>query len=111
MRLRRTLTVAVLAAIAVSGLSACQNKVGVAASVAGERLSDSQLSTYVKPGAAPYADQSGTGTVVPKVYAVQNWMEDRLFVRAVANKGGPATKAELLSARAAVLAGRPIAQA
>jgi hypothetical protein len=101
-RLRRVLTAASIAVLAAGGLSGCESKVGLAASASGQRLTNSDLSGYVKPGAQPYTDQSSQ-TVVPKVYALGTWIDDRLFADTVAAHGRPATSAELSAARAAVL--------
>jgi hypothetical protein len=88
------------------GLSACETKVGMAASVVGTRLSDSQLSTYVQPGAAPYTDASSNTTVVPKLFALENWINLRLFTEAATNTGGAPTSSELAAAKTAILGGR-----
>ena len=57
MRCRRTLTAITLAVVAMGGLTACQTKIGQAAAVEGATLSDSDLSSYLKPGTGPYTDQ------------------------------------------------------
>lgn len=111
MRLRRTLTAAALAVVAATGLSACQSKVGLAASVGAQRLTDADLSGYVQPGTVPYTDQNTNSTVVPKVYALQNWIQGKLFASAVAHKGGAATSGELGRARTAELGNQTIGQA
>jgi hypothetical protein len=110
-RLRRTLSVAALAVVAITTLSGCHNKVGMAASVDGHRLTDTDLATYFKKGSVPYTDQNTHAQVVPKVYALENWIEGKVFEAAVAHKGGAVTSAELNTARAAVLGSRTIAQA
>jgi hypothetical protein len=105
-RFRRTLTAASLAALAMTGLSACQTKIGLAASASGHRLSDSDLAKYIKPGAAPYADQSSGAKVTPKLYALENWIDDQLFTDAVTKHGGAPTAQDVTAAKSAVLGSR-----
>ena len=107
MRFRRLLSVVALLAVALSGLTACQTKVGQAAEVNGQTLSDSALSDYVRPGASPYADQQNT-QVVPKLNVLTNWVRNRLIEAAIAEHGGAVTTRELNNARAVVVqAGLP----
>jgi hypothetical protein len=107
--LRRALTVAVIAVLAMGGLSACQTKVGLAASAAGHRLSDTDLNSYIKAGAAPYTEQGASTATVPKVFALGNWINLELFTAAVGSKGGPPKSTELAAARTAILGGRSVA--
>jgi hypothetical protein len=108
-RLRRTLTVAALAALAMGGLSACETKVGMAASANSQRISNSELASYVKPGAKPYTPQNSTTQVVPKLYALENWIDNILFNDTISANGGPATSAERSAAQAVVLGERSVA--
>jgi hypothetical protein len=105
-RFRRTLSAATLAVLAAGTLTACQTKVGLAASAAGHRLTDSQLASYVQAGAKPYTDQNSSTPVVPKLFALENWINLELFSAAVEHRGGAATPAELDTARTAILGGR-----
>jgi hypothetical protein len=91
------------------GLSACQTKVGLAASAVGHRLSDTDLNSYIKPGAAPYTEQGSTTQIVPKVFALGNWINLELFTAAVENKGGSPKSTELAAAQTAILGGRSAA--
>ncbi len=106
MRFRRTLTAVSLAALAMTGLSACQTKIGLAASASGHRLSDSDLAKYIKPGAAPYTDQSSGAKITPKLYALENWVDDQLFADTVTKNGGAPTTQDLTAAKSAVLGSR-----
>jgi hypothetical protein len=102
-KLRRALTVVPLLALAMGVLTACETKVGLAASAAGDRLTNSGLSGFIKPGAKPYTDQSTGTKVTPKLYALENWIDDRLFTSTLAAHGGAATPEETGAARTAVL--------
>jgi hypothetical protein len=101
-RFRRTLTVLALAVLALSTLTACRTKIGQAAEVGGATLSDSTLASYVKPGAAPYTDQSNT-LVVPKLNALTTWVRNALITAAIASKGGSPTSAEVNAARSVIV--------
>lgn len=101
MRFRRILTVLTLAVLAAGTLTACQTKIGQAASVAGATLSDSALADLVQPGATPYTDQSGA-QVVPKLNALTTWVRNELITAAIDAKGGPATTNELNAAGSVV---------
>ena len=100
-RFRRTLTVLTLAVLAASTLTACQTKVGQAASVNGSTLSDSALADLVKPGATPYTDQSGE-QVVPKLNALTTWVRNELLTATITARGGAPTTTELNAARSVV---------
>lgn len=104
MRIRRTLTAAALAAAAAASLTACDTNVGLAAAVDGARLTDSALSGFVQKGAGPYTDQSTGATVDPKSFALEAWIDDQLFRRAVDSKGGAPSAQQYTAAESAVLA-------
>jgi hypothetical protein len=98
----RALGVAAVAVLMVLGLSSCNTKVGQAAVVQGHRLSDSDLEGYLKPTAKAYTD-SNNATVIPKLYVLENWIDDELFERTVESRGGRVTAAELTKTRGLVL--------
>lgn len=98
---RRLLTVLTLAVLAAGTLTACQTKIGQAASVGGATLSDSALADLVKPGATPYTDQSGA-QVVPKLNALTTWVRNELLKATIAARGGTATTDELNAARSVI---------
>ncbi len=102
MRLRK-LGAGAIALLAVTGLSSCDSKVGQAAVVQGHRLSDSDLSAYIQTGAKSYTDKNSGATVVPKLYALENWIDDQLFERAVESRGGRVTAPELRLTRGLVV--------
>jgi hypothetical protein len=102
-RCRRILTAIAFAAVSVTALAACDSKIGQAAAVDSHTLTDSNLASYVKPGATPYADQSGSGQVIPKVDALTTWVRNELLIAAITAKGGEPTPAELNAARDTVV--------
>lgn len=104
LRLRK-LGAAAVALLAVVALSSCDSKVGQAAVVQGQRLSDADLATYVKPAAKSYSGGSGV-TVYPKLFALERWISDHVFERAVESRGGAPTSDEERLTRALVLGTR-----
>jgi hypothetical protein len=109
-RFRRILSLLTLVAVAAATLTACQTKLGQAASVNGVILSDSDLGTYLQPGAGPYTDSSQQ-RVVPKILILTTWIRTQLIDAAIAEHGGTATPAELNAANSAVQAANSIGQA
>ena len=110
MKCRRILTAITLAVLAMTALSACQTKVGQAAAANGATLSDSDLNSYLQPGAGPYTDSSNQ-RVVPKILILTTWIRTQLLNAAIAAHGGAATTSELNAANSAVQAGNSIDQA
>jgi len=86
-------------ALAVSGLTACETKVGQAAIVDGHRISESDLGTYVAPaGPSPSvlaAASAAKQGVYPKTDVVQVLVQQQLFERTLAKNGGVPTEGEL----------------
>lgn len=109
-KFRRMLSVTALIALGLAGLTACQSKFGLAASVDGARLSDSGLSGYVQPGAKPYTDSSTGASVTPKLFALQNWIDTRIIESAVEKHGAPTSDQELSQARTVVLGSHTVAE-
>jgi hypothetical protein len=79
----RTLTLATVLLLTATGLTACSSKVGQAAVVGSARLSISDVGSDVQRGAQPYADQQTGDTVYPGSFAVQAWVQDKLFTLAL----------------------------
>lgn len=101
MKARRILTALLVTVLALGALTACRTKVGQAASVNGVTMSDSELSSFVQPGATPYTDSNGQ-RVVPKQLVLTTWVRTQLLDAAMEQKGGTPSTAELNQARAAV---------
>jgi hypothetical protein len=108
-RFRRTLTVLALAVLALSTLTACRTKIGQAASVNGVTFSDSDLGSYLRPGAGPYT--ASNQRVVPKILILTTWIRTQLIDAAIAKRGGNVTPAELNAANAVVQTGGSVDQA
>lgn len=104
MRVRKLTTVVGVTAalaLAMSGLSACDSKVGQAAIVGDHRISESDLGKFVTPaGPSPSvlaaASKAGQG-VFPKTEVIQVLVQQRLFELTLAKNGGVPTKGELAS--------------
>jgi hypothetical protein len=90
----------IVAAAAIVGLSACQSKVGQAAVVNGERISDSELATYATrtgPSASVLAaaKQQGTPPVEPRVQALTSLIQEQVFLNVLRKSGGVPKDSEL----------------
>jgi hypothetical protein len=103
------LSLVAAAVVATVGLTGCQTKVGLAASVNGTDLTDSDLSGYVQPGAQPFQTNDGT-TIVQKTFALQTWLVAQNYAAAIEANGGRATAAEDSAARALELGGHQISE-
>jgi len=83
---------ALAAAVAVSGLTACETKVGVAAIVAGHRISESQVAKYLTTKAAAVSVRTQTGaaaSVSPRAYVLNTLIDERLYDRLLSSAGRP----------------------
>jgi hypothetical protein len=98
-RARRMLSLIAAAVLAAVALTGCQTKVGLAASVNSVELTDSDLGSYVQPGAKPFRTSSGA-TIVQKTFALNTWLVAQNYVAAIDAHGGPATARENAGARA-----------
>ena len=92
------------AALAATALSACDSKVGTAAFVGDDRITESTVSGYLTPQAVPFTTSTGA-TIVPRSAVLQTLVQRKLFDRALQDHGGPATPSELAEGRAAILQG------
>ena len=98
MRVRRVMTVVALAAVAASGLSACQSKVGAAAFVGKTRITESDVASYVLVTGAPSAtptpgDTSSTAAANPKGTALSWLLQEAVYTDVLAaTPPGPGTK-------------------
>jgi hypothetical protein len=83
----RTMTAAMTLALAVTGLSACTSKVGVAAVVDGHNITEATVASYVSPGTPAKATASTVAP--PKVQVLSTLIQDKLFAATISRtKGG-----------------------
>jgi hypothetical protein len=100
----RQLTAAVVAVLAVAGLSACRSNVGAAAVVDGHRISESDVHKYltaagVDPSLAAQAKASNQN-FVPKTIALNTIVQAQVYELVLRHtKGGVPADAELRAAR------------
>lgn len=103
MRLRQ-LGAAGLAVLAVVGLTSCRSNIGTAAVVAGHRISESDVHSYLTPqGADPslvaQADQNGQA-LVPKSVALNALVQAKVYEVVLAHtQGGVPSDGDLRAAR------------
>jgi hypothetical protein len=100
----RPLLAAGLALAAISGLAACRTNVGAAAYVNGHRISESDVTKYLTPGAEPIplADSNGqpTGqTVAPRSWVLRSLVRVQLLTDILGKSPvGAPTEAEINTA-------------
>jgi hypothetical protein len=95
----RSLSVTALAVLCLGGATACQPHAGAAAFVDGHRVSDSDVSRYVRANAEPI----GSDAPSQKSIVLQTLVIGQLLSRAIEQNGGPARDEELAAARAQLL--------
>jgi hypothetical protein len=99
----RKLTAAALAVLAVTGLTACKSKAGVAAVIDGHRISESDVTKYVThtgPSSETVQQAAAQGQqVLPKSTVVHYLVQVQVFERVLARNGGVPSDAELASLR------------
>ncbi len=106
MRIVRVVGVLAAAVLAVTGLSACQSKVGAAAFVGSTRISESTVSKYVASTAKPQVSDQTGALDSPRSDVLGALIEDALFTRLLKSEPeGAPTAAQLDAAGVAVLAG------
>jgi hypothetical protein len=91
------MTVALVAAVAVAGASACQVKAGAAGFVGDTRITDSQVSSYIQPNAAPYVDPSSGQTIYQRTYVMETLLTVHSLSDAFAAIGKPISEKDLES--------------
>lgn len=77
----RRLSLVAVAALALSALAGCRTNIGTAAVVDGHRISESDVSHYITPGAQPVTENTGTGVtreVAPRSFVVAQLINERL---------------------------------
>ena len=101
---------AALAALAVAGLglTGCDSKAGTVAVVNGNRISESELASYLTPNAKPISSTAsdGTTTSVPaRTFVLQYLIRNELFPLLLARTGSPVSESQLAAGRASALGG------
>ena len=106
----RTLGAIAAAICAVVALSGCNSKIGAAAVVGGDTISESTVSHLVTPTSKPFTPSGSTMQIVPKAYALQTLIRNRLFADQLASAGVRPTAADLLAAQNTALQGASTAE-
>lgn len=101
MRLRAIGAVAVLA-LAMSCLTACRTNVGLAADVGGQRITESKVAGYLRPGgpdAKAHAKLKAQGETIPpaRVVTLQLLINEKLYENTFKSRGGVPSAGRLAS--------------
>lgn len=92
----RLLTAAALVAIAALGLTSCDSKIGTAATVNGQRISDNEVTSYIsQAGADPSAVAQAQGPVQPRSSALTQLIQEKIFEETLRGHGGVPTDSQL----------------
>ena len=97
MRFRKIGACAV-AALAVTGLTACQTKAGAAAVIDGQRINQSDVNKYVDPGytmPTPTPGAQAQAQEAPRIIVLNTLIEDRLMRAVLKSQGGVPSDEEL----------------
>ncbi|HEX2905119.1 MAG TPA: hypothetical protein VHO01_16830 [Jatrophihabitans sp.] len=86
-------------------LTGCQTKVGTAAIVNGDKISESTLAGYLTPDAKPLQSSNGTGSIAPRTFVLQYLIRSKIFERVLSSNGFPVTDALLNTAKSQALSG------
>jgi hypothetical protein len=100
----RVLSVLGVCLLGATTLTACDSKVGTAAVVGGNKISESQIQDYLTPQAQPIPVAQGI-TVQPRTFVIETAIASKIFDRLLAEHGGPPSQQQLDEATATVLTG------
>jgi len=100
----RHLAACAVAVLTLIGLSGCRTKVGSAAFVGGDRITDGDVGKYLTVKSTPYSNQRGN-EVRPRSLVLGVLIQEQLFEKALAANGVAATDAELDKVKDDVLRG------
>jgi hypothetical protein len=101
----RLVAVLPVLSLACVGLTGCDSKAGTAAVVSGHKISETQLSSYLRPDAPPVRSSDGSSSIVAKTFALQYLVQNEVFSALLAANGSPVTEADLATAKTSVLHG------
>jgi hypothetical protein len=77
----RIVTVAVAATLAVTGLAGCRTNVGTAASVGGQRITESKVNGFLTPQGPDKSTSQNGQTVSPRAQVLQVLVQEKVFER------------------------------
>jgi hypothetical protein len=97
---RRIVITALAATLAVTGLAGCRTNVGVAARVAGDRITESDVNGYLAPGGvdpslAAQAKTQGQQVIPPRTQVLQFLIQEKVFEKTLDDLGVRPTPGQL----------------
>lgn len=101
MTFRRALAATALVAVAATALTGCESKVGAAAVVGGQRISESDISPYltgqaIDPALQQQAQAQGAGDIAPpRSQVLQELIKQRIYQQALQHSGGIPSASQL----------------
>jgi hypothetical protein len=107
-RLRTLGAVAAMVLVA-AGLAGCRTNVGVAATIDGQRVTETQVNDYLTPSAKPVVITSGGTALPPRSFVVNTLIEEKLFAKLLAaTPAGLPSDGQLSSIQTTDLAGKSV---
>ena len=102
----RVVAAAAALVVGVSGLTACRTNVGNAATIDGQRVSESDVNDYVTGSAQPIKSSDGSDSIAPKPFVIDILIQKGLYRKllAASPSGAPST-GQLTTLRRQFLAG------
>lgn len=108
-------TAGAVAVLAATSLTACRTNVGYAATIDGTRYSESDISDYLTPDAAPVARQDSAGAQVEapvRSFVLETIISEKLLAKVASQlPGGTPSDAVMAQLRATVLQGSSLTKA
>jgi hypothetical protein len=102
----RVVAVAAALLVGVSGLTACRTNVGNAATINGQRVSESDVNDYVTGSAQPIKSSDGSASIAPKPFVIDILIQKGLYRKLlVASPSGAPSTGQLSTLRRQYLAG------
>ena len=106
----RALAASAALVVGVSGLTACRTNVGIAATIDGHRVSETDVSNYVTASAKPVqTSSSSSATTAPKPFVIEVLIDQRLYPALLrASKVGAPGTGQMTTLRRQYLNGKSV---
>jgi hypothetical protein len=104
----RALVALIAVPLLLGAMSACESNVGKAATVNGQRISDSDVDGYLTANAVPFqsTDQNGQTTeIVPRTVVLGTLLRQSVLLHALVENGGEPSQTEIDTGRTSALQG------
>jgi hypothetical protein len=105
----RTLGALAAMVLVAAGLAGCRTNVGVAATIDGQRVTETQVNDYLTPSARGVVITTGAAALPPRSFVLNALIEEKLFTKLLAaTPSGLPSDGQLSSIQATDLAGKSV---